>query len=166
MSAYQHIHEMGSHSGFLQDLSCMFDGELDEQAASRAMLHIEECGSCRSFFEDLRDQVRAHRDMQSPDELFAHVALLRATDSASLLAKQAGSIPKPGADFIEGAESIDGFVVSSDGHTVALEVLPLPHSGEGIRSTIRLLDPPLHEFLPHQPIAQREKGLPTRGTRW
>ncbi|TDI47944.1 MAG: S9 family peptidase [Acidobacteria bacterium] len=40
----------------------------------------------------------------------------------------------------EGAESIDGFVVSSDGHTVALEVLPLPHSGEGIRSTIRLID--------------------------
>ena len=107
MSAYQHIHEMGSHSGFLQDLSCMFDGELDEQAAGRAMLHIEECGSCRSFFEDLRDQVRAHRDMQSPDELFAHVALLRATDSASLLAKQAGSIPKPGADFIDGAESIE-----------------------------------------------------------
>ena len=40
----------------------------------------------------------------------------------------------------EGAESIDGFVVSPDGKTVALEVLPLPHTGEGIRSTIRLLD--------------------------
>ena len=57
MSAYQDIHEMGSHSEFLQDLSCMFDGELDELAAGRAMLHIEECGSCRSFFEDIRDQV-------------------------------------------------------------------------------------------------------------
>jgi len=40
----------------------------------------------------------------------------------------------------EGVESIDGFVVSPDGQTVALEVLPLPHTGEGIRSTIRLLD--------------------------
>ena len=40
----------------------------------------------------------------------------------------------------KGAESIDGFVVSPDGKTVALEVLPLPHTGEGIRSTIRLLD--------------------------
>lgn len=40
----------------------------------------------------------------------------------------------------EGVESIDGFTVSPDGHTVALEVLPLPHTGEGIRSTIRLID--------------------------
>ena len=83
MSGYHDIDEMGSHSGFLQDLSCMFDGELDEHAAGRAMLHIEECDSCRSFFEDLRDQVRAHRDMQRPDELFAHIALLRAQDEGS-----------------------------------------------------------------------------------
>ncbi len=40
----------------------------------------------------------------------------------------------------EGIESITGFVVSPDGTTVALEVMPLPHSGEGIRTTIRLLD--------------------------
>ena len=40
----------------------------------------------------------------------------------------------------EGVESIAGFVVSPDGATVALEVLPLPHSGEEIRSTIRLLN--------------------------
>ena len=40
----------------------------------------------------------------------------------------------------EGAESIAGFVVSPDGKTVALEIWPLPHTGEGIRSTIRLLD--------------------------
>ena len=99
MSAYQDIHEMGSHSEFLQDLSCMFDGELDELAAGRAMLHIEECGSCRSFFEDIRDQVRAHRDMGSPDELFAHVALLRAQDAVST--------PYVGADFTENVESIE-----------------------------------------------------------
>jgi len=40
----------------------------------------------------------------------------------------------------EGIESIDGFTVSPDGQTVALEVVPLPHTGEGIRSTIRLID--------------------------
>ena len=40
----------------------------------------------------------------------------------------------------EGVESITGFVVSPDGTTVALEVMPLPHSGEGIRTTISLLD--------------------------
>jgi len=99
MSAHQDIHEMGSHSEFLQDLSCMFDGELDELAAGRAMLHIEECGSCRSFFEDLRHQVRSHRDMESPDELIAHVALLRAQDSASLSAFD--------ADFSDNVESIE-----------------------------------------------------------
>jgi len=40
----------------------------------------------------------------------------------------------------QGVESIDGFAVSTDGQTVALEVVPLPHTGEGIRSTIRLID--------------------------
>ena len=99
MSAQHDIYEMGSHSEFLQDLSCMFDGELDELAAGRAMLHIEECDSCRGFFEDLRDQVRAHRDMQSPDELFAHVALLRAQD--------AGAIHSFDSDLAEGVESIE-----------------------------------------------------------
>jgi len=83
MSAHQNIYGMGAHSEFLKALSCMFDGELEERAAGRAMLHIEECGSCRSFFEDLRDQVRAHRDMENPDELFAHIALLRAQDEAA-----------------------------------------------------------------------------------
>jgi dipeptidyl aminopeptidase/acylaminoacyl peptidase len=40
----------------------------------------------------------------------------------------------------EGQESISDVIVSPDGHTVALSVTPLPHSGEGIRSFIRLLD--------------------------
>jgi len=84
MSSHQGIYGMGAHDEFLKDLSCMFDGELEEQAAGRAMLHIEECSSCRSFFEDLRNQVRAHRDMENPEELFAHVALLRAQDEAKL----------------------------------------------------------------------------------
>lgn len=40
----------------------------------------------------------------------------------------------------EGLESLDDVIVSPDGHTVALGVLPRPHSGEGIRSFIRLLE--------------------------
>ena len=40
----------------------------------------------------------------------------------------------------EGPESVGGFLVSPDGATVAMEVTPRPHSGEGIRTTIRFLD--------------------------
>jgi len=53
------------------------------------------------------------------------------------------SVPAEGGEaerLTEGVESIDGFVVSPDGRTVALEIVPLPHTGEGIRSTIRELD--------------------------
>ncbi len=40
----------------------------------------------------------------------------------------------------EGVESLADILVSPDGHTVALEVLPRPHTGESIRSAIRVLD--------------------------
>jgi dipeptidyl aminopeptidase/acylaminoacyl peptidase len=40
----------------------------------------------------------------------------------------------------EGVESVESFVMSPDGATVAIEMMPLPHTGEGIRSTIHLLD--------------------------
>jgi dipeptidyl aminopeptidase/acylaminoacyl peptidase len=52
-------------------------------------------------------------------------------------------VPTEGGEaeqLTEGAESIVGIVVSPDRITVALEVLPFPHSGEGIRTTITLLD--------------------------
>lgn len=39
-----------------------------------------------------------------------------------------------------GEESITGFVVSDDGTRVALAVTPRPHTGEGIRQTIQLLE--------------------------
>jgi dipeptidyl aminopeptidase/acylaminoacyl peptidase len=48
-----------------------------------------------------------------------------------------GGVPER---LTEGVESIAAFVVSPDGVRVAVEVTPLPHSGEGIRSTIRLID--------------------------
>jgi dipeptidyl aminopeptidase/acylaminoacyl peptidase len=52
-------------------------------------------------------------------------------------------VPVAGGDaerLTEGVTSIAGFVVSPDGQSVALEVIPLPHSGEGIRTTVRMLD--------------------------
>jgi dipeptidyl aminopeptidase/acylaminoacyl peptidase len=52
-------------------------------------------------------------------------------------------IPAAGGDaerLTEGVTSIEGFVVSPDGQSVALEVIPLPHSGEGIRTTVQMLD--------------------------
>ncbi|HJO04435.1 MAG TPA: prolyl oligopeptidase family serine peptidase, partial [Acidobacteriota bacterium] len=58
-------------------------------------------------------------------------------------------IPVGGGDaerLTEGAESVGNFVVSPDGHTVALSVQPRPHTGERNRSIIRLLDLGLGEF--------------------
>jgi dipeptidyl aminopeptidase/acylaminoacyl peptidase len=40
----------------------------------------------------------------------------------------------------EGPENVSNFIVSPDGRTVALGVTPRPHSGEGIRTIIQLLD--------------------------
>jgi dipeptidyl aminopeptidase/acylaminoacyl peptidase len=40
----------------------------------------------------------------------------------------------------EGVESVSDFVVSPDGRTVALNVKPRPHTGEDIRSVIRVLE--------------------------
>jgi dipeptidyl aminopeptidase/acylaminoacyl peptidase len=45
-----------------------------------------------------------------------------------------------GERLTEGGESVDGIVVSPDGHTLALEMRPSPHSGAGILTFIRLLD--------------------------
>jgi dipeptidyl aminopeptidase/acylaminoacyl peptidase len=52
-------------------------------------------------------------------------------------------VPLHGGEAVRltgGGESIDALVVSPAGTTAALQVTPLPHSGEGIRSTIRLID--------------------------
>ncbi len=45
-----------------------------------------------------------------------------------------------GERLTEGNESISDFLVSPDGRTVALEVTPRPHTGEGIRAVIQALD--------------------------
>jgi len=52
-------------------------------------------------------------------------------------------IPANGGEaerLTEGVESVGGIVVSPDGRRVALQVLPRPHTGEGIRAIIRLFD--------------------------
>ena len=64
---------------FQLDLSCLVDGELDEAAASRAMLHLENCDDCREFFDETRRCVRMHRDMADPTRLLAQVATLTGT---------------------------------------------------------------------------------------
>lgn len=65
---------------FQLDLSCLVDGELEEVAATRAMLHLESCGACRDFFEDTRTCLQLNKDMSDPDRLFARIATLTGTD--------------------------------------------------------------------------------------
>ena len=67
---------------FQLDLSSLLDGELDEAAASRAMLHLESCDDCRAFFDETRLCLRLHRDMADPDRLVARVVTLTGGDIA------------------------------------------------------------------------------------
>jgi len=78
--------EMSNHeehdvcTDFQVDLSAMVDGEADETAAGRAMVHMEACTCCRGFFDDVRSQVRLHKDVASPDRLFARIAMLTGSE--------------------------------------------------------------------------------------
>ena len=72
---------------FQLDLSCLVDGELDQDAAGRAVVHMEACDCCRGFFEDTRAQIKLHRDMSDPDRLFARIAMLTGEE---MLAKSEG----------------------------------------------------------------------------
>ncbi len=40
-----------------------------------------------------------------------------------------------------GQESVEGFELAPDGRSIAMTVRPRPHTGEGIRSFVRILDP-------------------------
>jgi len=69
---------------FQIDLSCLVDGELnDDAAAARAMLHLEDCGDCRCFFDETRNCVRMHRDIADPDRLLARITTLTGADLAA-----------------------------------------------------------------------------------
>ena len=54
---------------FQLDLSCLADGELDGDAAGRAIAHLDGCSICNDFFEDTRMQARALRDLSNPETL-------------------------------------------------------------------------------------------------
>lgn len=66
---------------FQLDLSCLVDGELDQEAAHRAMLHLESCGDCKSFFDETRRCLGLHLDMADPDRMLARFSLLVGSDS-------------------------------------------------------------------------------------
>jgi dipeptidyl aminopeptidase/acylaminoacyl peptidase len=89
----------------------------------------------RDAAEELEGEERHNRSFEVGDNSYLTLAAPRSAHMWRV-SVEGGEAER----LTEGAESIDGFVVSSDGRTVALEVMPLPHSGEGIRSTIRLLD--------------------------
>lgn len=65
---------------FQLDLSCLIDSELDEAAATRAMLHIESCATCRGFFEEARACVHVHRDVSDPERLLQQISNLTGQD--------------------------------------------------------------------------------------
>ncbi len=65
---------------FQVDISCLVDGELDEAAATRAMLHLEDCTTCRTFFDDTRQCMRLHLDATDPDRLIARISSLTGGD--------------------------------------------------------------------------------------
>jgi tetratricopeptide (TPR) repeat protein len=70
-------------TNFQVDLSALVDGEIDETAAGRAMVHMEACTCCRGFFEDVRHQVRMHREVATPDRLFARIAMLTGAEMSA-----------------------------------------------------------------------------------
>jgi tetratricopeptide (TPR) repeat protein len=61
---------------FQVDLSCLVDGELEDEASTRAVAHLETCEACSEFFEDTRLQVQLHRDVSNPHQLAERFAVL------------------------------------------------------------------------------------------
>lgn len=66
---------------FQVDLSCLVDGELGSESATRAMAHLETCQDCAEFFEGTRLQVQMHRDIAEPNLLAERYAVLLGADS-------------------------------------------------------------------------------------
>jgi len=66
---------------FQVDLSCMVDGELGDESATRAMAHLETCEACSEFFEGTRLQVQMHRDVSEPNLLAERYAVLLGAES-------------------------------------------------------------------------------------
>jgi dipeptidyl aminopeptidase/acylaminoacyl peptidase len=85
--------------------------------------------------EELEGEERHNRSFEVGDNSY----LTREAPTSTHLWR----IPIEGGEperLTEGPENHSDVLLSPDGRTVALEVTPHPHSGEGIRSFIRLLD--------------------------
>lgn len=67
--------------GFQVELSAMFDHELPEHSARRAVAHMEACPDCESFFGSIRMQAQAHRDISTPDGIANTMRRLQGLDS-------------------------------------------------------------------------------------
>ncbi|MDG1500718.1 MAG: zf-HC2 domain-containing protein [Planctomycetota bacterium] len=61
---------------FQADLSALVDGELDDDAATRAIAHLEICAGCHDFLDDTRSMVATHRDIANPDVLLTRFSAL------------------------------------------------------------------------------------------
>jgi tetratricopeptide (TPR) repeat protein len=98
---------------FQSDLSCLVDGELDEAAASRAMLHLETCSECREFFEETRRCVRLHRDATDPQRLIAQIAALTGAEiheearAIELVSRLASIFYQLGKAYVLAAREVD-----------------------------------------------------------
>ncbi|RMH00858.1 MAG: zf-HC2 domain-containing protein [Planctomycetota bacterium] len=64
-------------TAFQRDLSALFDGELPDGSARRALAHLESCPSCAEFFQAVRLQALAHQDLAVPGSLARRLRRLR-----------------------------------------------------------------------------------------
>ncbi|MDP7061592.1 MAG: zf-HC2 domain-containing protein [Planctomycetota bacterium] len=67
-------------AGFQRALSALFDGEVPEQHARKALAHLEACSDCSDFFHAVRLQALAHRDMTVPGSLARRLRRLPGRD--------------------------------------------------------------------------------------
>lgn len=84
--------EAGPCTAFQVDLSCLLDGELEDQAASRAIGHMEACALCRAFVDDTRAHMRLHKDIHDEARLQARLSMLVGGDWAREAARAAESV--------------------------------------------------------------------------
>ena len=86
---------------FQLDLSCLVDGELDQEAAHRAMLHLESCGDCKSFFDETRRCLGLHLDMADPDRMLARFSLLVGADVSGVSGEDGASREVRGIELVQ-----------------------------------------------------------------
>ena len=93
-ASFDHFEEFeaGPCTAFQVDLSCLLDGELEDQAAARAVGHMEACALCRAFVDDTRAHMRLHKDIHDEARLQARLSMLVGGDWAREAARAAESV--------------------------------------------------------------------------